>query len=115
MAAVAVEPESTHFVPKEQEPAPDAVTAIWYCVFQFHVSVESFVIVNVTFVAVPDAGTLPVPVQPVQAKRDPCCAAGVATDARITELERCWEDPIAGVHVPWAEETTSDFFVSQMA
>ena len=30
MVAVAVVPESTHVVPNEQEPAPDAVTAIWY-------------------------------------------------------------------------------------
>lgn len=37
-----------------------------YCVFQFQVIVEGAVIVNVVADAVPEAGTLPVPVQPVQ-------------------------------------------------
>lgn len=37
-----------------------------YWVSQFHVMLEGWFIVNCVLVAVPDAGTLPVPVQPVQ-------------------------------------------------
>ena len=36
---------------------------------------------NVTFVPVPDAGTLPVPVQPVQTYRLAASASGVETEA----------------------------------
>jgi hypothetical protein len=48
-------------------PPPDGFTAvvIWYCVCHVHVMVEFCVMVNVTVVAVPEAGTDPVPVHPV--------------------------------------------------
>ena len=71
MVAVTIAPSSTHWVPNEQLPAPEAVTAIRFCVFQFQVSSESSVMVNVVFVPVPLEGTLPQPVHPVQTWRMP--------------------------------------------
>jgi hypothetical protein len=52
-------------VPAKSEPTPDWLNDTWYWVFQLHVMLEAWVIVNVTDDAVPEAGTLPVPVQPV--------------------------------------------------
>jgi len=48
-------------------PVPEGLTVVvnLYCVFQFQVIVESSVIVKVVVVPVPEAGTEPVPVQPV--------------------------------------------------
>ena len=68
ISATAVSPSAIHCDPKEEEP-PETETETSACVFQFHVSVEFSRIVNVTFVPVPFAGTLPVPVQPVQKTR----------------------------------------------
>jgi hypothetical protein len=49
-------------------PAPEGLTAndTKYWVFQFQVIVEGALMVNVTADAVPEAGALPVPDQPVQ-------------------------------------------------
>ena len=57
--------------PELYQPAPvgesrAGVTVNWYCVFQFHVMLEAALIVKVTEVPVPLAGTLPMPDQPVQ-------------------------------------------------
>jgi hypothetical protein len=104
---VTVVPSSTHCVPNAHVPVPVAVTAIWYCVFQFQVSVESSPIVNVTFVAVPLAGTLPVPVQPVQMRRTPFASAGALTLAAMEVPYSCVVVPFAGVGVPYVEATWS--------
>ena len=66
ISATTTVPSSTHCVPNAHSPHPVTETAIRFSLRQFHVSVESSVIANVTFVAVPLEGTLPVPVQPVQ-------------------------------------------------
>ncbi len=53
-------------VPVKSEPTPVCPKVTWYWVFQFHVTVDGAVIVKVTDADEPEAGTLPVPVQPVQ-------------------------------------------------
>ena len=65
-AAVVVVPSGIHCAPKLHSPQPVTETQIWFSLCQFHESAESSSIVNVTFVPVPLAGTLPVPVHPVQ-------------------------------------------------
>ena len=76
----------------------------WYWVFQFQVMFESAVIVKVTEVPVPEEGTLPVPVQPVQTYCVPSGPAiGEVTDSVMTVAEL--NQPLAGVGEPYAEST----------
>ena len=103
IVAVAVVPSSTHSVPNEQPPTPDMMTAIRFCIFQFQVSVDPSVMENDTFVAVPLAGTLPVPVQPVQTYRIPDSASGVETEAAMeVPGENAWL-PEKGLQAPCCE------------
>jgi hypothetical protein len=76
---VCVVPISNH--PPSSDPFPllDAFTHT--CVVHCHVKEESSVSVTSTFVALPDGGTLPVPVQPVHRI---CVSAPVETGEFVT-------------------------------
>jgi hypothetical protein len=87
----------------ERVPAPAglAVSVIWYSVCQTQVMVEFWMIVKLVLVLVPDAGTSPVPVQPVHTYRVPeGPATGDVTEQVTTVFPLYVCVPTAGVGVP---------------
>ena len=110
---VSVLPFRTHFGAKSVDPSPVTATSIQTFVTHFHSIEESRVIVNETFDLVPLAGTLPVPVQPVQTICTPAVSGGGATAlAAIESPQECEWTPGAGVTVPADVATVSETFRS---
>ena len=95
--------EELTVAPESYQPAPVGVscaelTANWYCVFQFHVTLEAAVILKlpVEFV-LPDGGAEPVPVHPVHAYRvPPDSSAGVVTE-ELTVVPLSYQPAPVGV------------------
>jgi hypothetical protein len=58
----------------------------WYSVIQFHVIVENCVIVKFVEVPVPEAGTSPVPVQPVHTYRLPAGPEAGEVTLAVTDV-----------------------------
>ncbi len=79
-----------------------------YCVCQFHVMLDEVLIVKVTVLPVPDAGTLPVPLQPVTTYCTPVLPeTGELTDSMIEEP--ALSHPVAGVGLSRAEVTVRKY------
>jgi len=88
----------------EPSPVGSVVTVKRYWVFQFHVMLEGRFIVNVVVIPVPEAGTLPDAVQPVQTYCVPVGPGeGEVTDALIDVPES--NHPLVGLGESQAEET----------
>lgn len=96
---------------EETEPAPagDPETAIMYSVTQFHVIVELLLIVIETLLVEPEAGTSPVPVNPVQTYRTPVGpSTGEATVQVRAVPAKKLVTPTGGVGEPRAEATVME-------
>jgi len=87
----------------KSDPIPVWSKVIVYCVFQFQVMDEGALMLKLTEFVVPDAGTLPVPVQPVQMYRVVPTVTTESTEAVIDDPES--NQPPLGVGVPCAEFT----------
>jgi hypothetical protein len=72
------------------------------------VTVEGWSIVNCTLVAAPDAGTLPVPVQPVQTYWTIVAATGEPTE--VVMGVPASNQPLAGVGEPYGEVTVNIYW-----
>ena len=102
-----VSPAAVHCGANDVVPPDVTATSIQCSVRQFQTTVESSSIVKETDIPVPLAGTLPVPVQPVQIWRVPPSGAGAATLAETAVPQTISCDPAAGVGVPSELSTTS--------
>ena len=102
-------PSAVHCGANDVVPPDVTAMSIQCSVRQFQTRVESSSIVKENEVPVPLAGTLPVPVQPVQARRvfPPAVGVGAATLAETDVPQTISCDPAAGVGVPSELSTTS--------
>ena len=110
--ATIVSPMFVHASVKSADTGPDVASLIQTFVCQFHRTAESSSTRNVTFVPVPPAGTLPVPVQPVQTYRTPLAGSGSATFASTSVPHEIAWMPFVGNGSPHSLFTIRSSFFS---